>query len=218
MGLAIVKNFGYGMDGKTLDLTIAIPKGSYLKHFWIANQNDIQDNNSTKVGLDYIKAIQNMYKSIDTENAFKKLFEYLGDYTCKETGNIYDLYKLNQDCMWSTDKSVGIGVKVSQNDLTFITMEVYLSNQEASFKVSTQCGEDNTVTIFPLYNLLAIRLKALSYAQFLNGTCTLPADFIDKILQIKAIELATLSEDYYKASTYWNKFYKGTNKRCNCHG
>lgn len=222
MGLAQVKKFGYGLDGKTLELVIAIPQGSYLKHFWIANQNDIQADNSTRVGREYIKAVQNTNKDMDKETAFKKLFNYIGNFTCKDTGNIYDLYSLNQDCIWMDDKSVGIGIKVSQNDLTFITMEVNLLLDNTSFKVPPRCSEDNVITVFPLYNLLAIRLRALSYAQFLGCSCEMPKDFIDKILQIKAIELATQSTEYFKAATYWNKFYKGknivTNKRCNCHG
>lgn len=231
MGLAQVKKFGYGMDGKTLDLVVAVPKGTYLKHFWIANQNDIQADNSTRVGIEYIKAVQSTQKNMDQETAFKKLFEYIGDFTCKDTGNTYDLYRLNQNCGWVDDKAVGIGVRVSQNDLTFITMEVgfpsggdtpYGYGKKSPFKFSMECGEDNVITVFPLYNLLAIRLRALSYAQFLNCACEMPADFIDKLLQIKAIQLANLSNEYYKASVYWNKFYKGknivTNKRCACHG
>lgn len=221
MGLAQVRKFGYGIDGKTLDLVIAIPKGSCLKHFWVANQNDIYADNSTRVGIEYIKAVQNTEENMDKPTAFHKLFEWIGDFTCKDSGNVYDLYRLNQMCMWTSDSKSGIGIRVSQNDLTFITMDVDPATH-TGFKYSECCGEDNTITVFPLYNLLALRLKALSYAQFINCSCEVPADFIDKILQIKAIELANLSNEYYKAATYWNKFYKGknivTNKRCGCHG
>lgn len=228
MGLAQVKKAGYGMDGKTLDFVIAVPKGSYLKHFWIANQNDISADNSTRVGTEYIQAVRNTQKNMTAEKAFHKLFEGIGEMTCKDTGNTYDLYRLNQMCEWISGTSVGIGIRVSQNDLNFITMEVAFPSSDSpygitsSFKISDKCGEDNVITIFPLYNLLAIRLRALSYAQFLGCSCEMPRDFIDKILQIKAIELANQSTEYFKAATYWNKFYKGknivTNKRCNCHG
>lgn len=228
MGLAQVKKYGYGIDGKTLDLVIAVPKGTYLKGFWIANQNDIQADNSTRVGIEYISAIKNLLQNIDTVTAFNKLFKYIGDFTCKDTGYEYDLYQLNQDFSWASVNKVGIGINVSQNDLNFITMEIGYPADNTPYgitqryKDSNDCGSDNIVTVFPLYNLLAIRLRALSYAKFIDCSCEIPADFIDKILQIKAIELANLSQDYYKASVYWNKFYKGknivTNKRCDCHG
>lgn len=216
------------MDGKTLDLLIAVPKDTYLKHFWVANQNDIHADNSTRVGIEYIDAIKSREKNMSRRAAFGKLFEYVEDFTCKDTGNVYNIYRLRPDCAWVTQGRVGIGIPVSQNDLTYITMEVALSSREdpygitKDFKYSDKCGEDSVITVFPLYNLLAVRLRALSYAQFLGCSCEMPADFIDKLLQIKAIELANLSQEYYKASVYWNKFYKGknivTNKRCACHG
>lgn len=229
MGLAQVKNYSYGIDGKTLDLTIAIPTGSYLRHFWIANQNDIQADNSTKAGIEYIEAIRSTEPDMDAEKAFKKLFRYIGDFTCKETGNKYDLYQLNpsSDTRIPTPNGVSTGIGISQNDLTFITMEVSYQNDYTPYGVTqkyqasnkNESGED--ITVFPMYNLLAIRLRALSYAKFINCSCEMPRDFIDKILQIKAIELANSGQDYYKASVYWNKFYKGknivTNKRCDCH-
>lgn len=234
MGLAQVKKFGYGMDGKTLDLVIALPKGSYLKHFWIANQNDIHADNSTRVGIEYIQAVRNVGGvNMSTRAAFGRLFTYKGDFTCKETGNTYALYELNQMCAWDAkeQQASGVGIRVSQNDLNFITMECSFASDDKTpaygqvpdtFKVPTECGEDNVITVFPMYNLLAIRLRALSYAKFIGCSCEMPRDFIDKILQIKAIELANQSTEYYKASMYWNKFYKGknivTNKRCDCHG
>lgn len=220
MGLLKIKKIGYGLDGKTLDLTIAIPEGSTISKFYVANQNDIPVDGSTRVGIEYIQAVKKANNCNVTE-AFEILFNQVGQYTEADTGNIYDVYKLNQNAMWSSDQKSGIGITVSQNDLTYLTMELR-PGKGNTFKYPTECGEDSLTTVYPLYNLLVLRLRALSEARFTECACDTPDEFIDKILQIKTIELATSSRDYYKAAMYWNRFYKGrnigTNKRCGCHG
>lgn len=223
MSLIKIKDSGYGIDGKTLDLIIAIPQGSYLTEFWVANQNDITADNSTHKGVEYIKAIQNINKNMTKKDAFLELFTYLDSYTSKEDGNTYDRYRINPSCASFYNNKARIGITVSQNDLTFITMKVIPQGYGYGFKYSTECGADNTEVVFPLYNLMCLRLRALSYAQFIGCSCDIPLEFIDKILQIEAIKLSICSGNYYKAATYWNKFYGGKNiatniKRCNCHG
>ena len=53
-----------------------------------------------------------------------------------------------------------------------------------------------------------LKLQALKQVRFEGEDCVLTDSFIDKILQIKTIELATTSRDYARAATYWKMFYK----------
>lgn len=224
MGLITVKQFGWGINGKTLDLIISVPKGAILKKFFVANQNDIKPENNTRVGTEYISAIQNTQKGMTLEVAFSKLFDKIGTVDTSDAQVSYDIYRLNQLAMWWHNQRAGVGVYASINDLTFITMELQPAKY-GDFKYSYECGEDNLVTVFPLYNEMAIKLNALQYAKsaMCSCECVIPREFEDKILQIRAIELAVLGKDYYTASTFWNKFFKGipivTRPRpCNCHG
>lgn len=243
MSLIKVIKSGYGLDGNLLDLTIAIPEGSYVRSFYVINQNDVKSDDSTKIeAFDYIKAHKNTQTNMSYSKAFCCKVDGI-DYGVfkKEGGGLeedgvkYSIYKLNPDCKFklsgaNTDK---LGIHVSQNNLTFITLQLSLTdsydNPSSGNNLSEglnwdppQLGEDNSVLVYPLYNINALRLYALSSAKSVECPCKLPDEFIDRILQIRTIEMCLSNKDYYKASVFWNKFFKNkhfaTNNKCVCHG
>jgi hypothetical protein len=73
-----------------------------------------------------------------------------------------------------------------------------------------------------LYNVNALRVYALAAAKNFGNSCELPDTLIDRILQIRTIELCLSAGNYFKASVFWNKFFKNkhivTNSKCICHG
>lgn len=215
MPLINIQNFGWGLDGKTFELTIAIPADCYLDRFYVATQDDIGPDNSTEKGTDYFCKLREYYKTDDPKVIFSILFSKVE--TILINSHTFDVYKLNNPLVGK-----GIYIGMTPNDLTFITMHLNTKNLEHALITSAECGEDNTIRVLPVYNALMIKLRALSFAKFIDCSCDIPSDFIDKILQLKALELALCSNEYYKAATYWIKFYKGknivTNKRCGCHG
>jgi hypothetical protein len=121
---------------------------------------------------------------------------------------------------------------VSQNNITFITLQLNLidsnnnpsSGNNPSYGIGGpfQLGEDDSVLVYPLYNINALRLYALSSAKSVECPCKLPDEFIDRILQIRTIEMCLSNKNYYRASVFWNKFFKNkhfaTNNKCVCHG
>lgn len=221
MSLIHIKEIGYGIKGDTLNMTIAIPKGSYLKEFWVTTQKDIAESDCTaNAGIDYVEGVKNLGIS-SLQTVMDKIFEYQCDYTDTLTNNVYGIYKLKSDFLWVYDKKPGAGINVSRKDLSIITLKLDSDSVPTNFVISSECGEDNTVLRIPLYDLLPARLVALNTAKGLNNICDLPKDFMDKVLQIKLIELALCCNDYCKALFYWHKFFDSEDKvqyvKCGCH-
>lgn len=212
MELIKVNEWGYGIDGKTLDLLISIPKGSFLKRFWVANQDDVEKYNCTKTGIDYIAEVQKFNDNFTYQDAFLKLFKNVGEYTLN--GNCFELYRLIAINEY-------VIVKVSQEDLVFVTMELYPVLPKG-FKISSECGKDNSVIILPLYNECLLRLKALNEMDFIEDCSNLSNEFVNKILLTKAIELSLKCGKYCKAANFWNKLNNSKpikiTKKCKCNG
>ena len=62
----------------------------------------------------------------------------------------------------------------------------------------------------------------MQYVKQVENSCELPRDFINMILQFKAIEYSINSGHFTQAIKYYNKFYKnfsaGVVDSCGCHG
>lgn len=227
MSLIKLKDIGFGLNGKTLDITIAIPTDSYLKNFYVANQNDMVGSCPSEEGIDYIEKVKALNQEISDKEIFLKIFTKLDTETDIKTGNVYDVYQIKPDFIWEafidTDGQPKgkTGVTVSQKDITFIEMKVEGVAVSESFTPSTECGEDSTTLTVPLFTLTHLRLSAIN--SFKRGEdCTLNREFIDKILQIKAIEIAICCRQYCDAAKFWKLFWdkKGVkqSKKCGCHG
>jgi hypothetical protein len=70
MALIKLYKIGYGFDGNVLDITIAIPKDTYIKEFWVANQNNISANSSPFAGINYIEEVRKTEFNMSREKAF----------------------------------------------------------------------------------------------------------------------------------------------------
>ena len=204
MSLIKVLDIGFGLTGSTLDITIAIPKDTYLYSFRVYNNKDVADTNcSDSAGTDYIELY--VEQGFSRKVSFHKVFgDKIDTYSDHVDGKEYDVYKFENG---------EISVKVSQKDLTFVYMELMDSTAET-------CSD--TKLIEPLFNLTPMRLAALDSASQLKDSCNIPRAFINKVLQIKAIEVALCCGAFCGAAKYWNIFYgKGidkTIKKCGCHG
>lgn len=224
MALIKIIDIGYGIDNKTLNITIALPENTYLEHLYVAGSKDMTDTNDTTLGMDYIKKTMTTY-SITAQEAFYKLFENKGIMTpafndTKGSWYIYTLKALDIDL--NIKECIPV---VNKSDINFITFKVNADTITAeNYIQSTDCGTDNTEFILPLYDTMTLKIDALKYYNSDCCTCELPVDFINKILQIRAIELAVCTNNYYKASCLWQQFYTDaanqplTTKTCNCHG
>lgn len=166
MELIHINEYGYGFDGKTLDLEIAIPKDSYLENFWVVSQTEVNEDSTTETGIDILKHVVH---TKSREEAFHKAFSYIGDITDKDNGNIYNIYKLKSDVLYHKGDDVVSGITISKEDLTFVTMRLNISKVDKNFKLPRTCGEDGTVVVLPVYDACAVRLKAFSSVEFILG-------------------------------------------------
>lgn len=201
MSLIKVKDIGFSLTGNKLDITIAIPQNRYLISFLVYNQNNIIGGSCANIGTEYIHD--------HNEEGFRALFgEPISQYTDPDTEQIYDVYTLIDD----TD-ATRINIPVSQKDMTIISMQLSESGNET-------CS-DSKLTV-PLFNLTPMRLAALDTAKSIKNECSIPRAFMDKVLQIKAIEVALCCQAYCEAAKFWKMFYEeGISKpikKCGCHG
>lgn len=217
--MGLIKVIEYGDSNNILTLKVAIPKDSYFSKFYACTQDEITSDNYIK-NNNYIEGAKAPNDSI--EDAFNKMFTYITDYVSDEDGNLYSIYELKNSFVWTLGKDSGVGIKISKEDLLFVTMQLEASSVGKQYIKSSECGCDNTIHTVVLYDDLQIKLDILSYAKFIECSCAVPEEFMDKVLQLKAFELSIYTKNYYKAAQYWIKFYKNKNKvvtkRCGCNG
>lgn len=87
----------------------------------------------------------------------------------------------------------------------------------------TPCGMDNQVSMQAVANLYPIYQKFIQYLKEVSGSCTIPKNFIDFLLQFKALQLSIKTGNYIDSTTYWNKLTQeilinNTTNNCGCHG
>lgn len=84
------------------------------------------------------------------------------------------------------------------------------------------CGFDDEVSVGITFSLCPIYNETMQYVKRVEDSCELPKDFINMILQFKAIEYSINSGHFTQAVKYYNKFYKNLSRSaidsCGCHG
>jgi len=76
----------------------------------------------------------------------------------------------------------------------------------------TPCGMDNITTMGTVTNIYPFYQQAMNYIGEVASNCSIPQNFIDYILKLKALELAVKTGNYPDAIKYYNKFFKGKDK------
>lgn len=87
---------------------------------------------------------------------------------------------------------------------------------------ATPCGYDDINSVGVTFSLCPIYNSTMGYVKETENTCEIPKDFINMILQLKAIQYSVNSGHFTQAVKYYNKFYKNlsvnTFSTCGCHG
>ena len=206
MSLIKLEKIGYGIHHNVLDIEIAIPAYSYIKEFWVANQDQIFSNGVPFSGINYIQEVINTEENMSAEKAFKKLFKEIRSTFINDQE--YKVYTINYDCIIFKNSNIK-GVPINRKDLMFVTacLSTTQSGNDSYGYGSKKIEYTDDVETFTLYDVTALKVKALKYVKLENINEGISDSFIDKILQIKAIEFATVSNDFYRAALYWKKFY-----------
>lgn len=86
----------------------------------------------------------------------------------------------------------------------------------------TPCGFDEATSVGVTFSLCPIYNETMQYVKEVENSCILPKNFINMILQFKAIQYSINSGHFTQAIKYYNKFYKnlsvGTTNSCGCYG
>lgn len=86
----------------------------------------------------------------------------------------------------------------------------------------TPCGYDDINSVGVTFSMCPIYNKAMGYIKEVENTCDIPGNFINIIIQLKAIQYSIDSGHFAQAAKYYNKFYKNlsvnSHHNCGCHG
>lgn len=110
-------------------------------------------------------------------------------------------------------KSIDITISVKEfnnqeTNLNDDILYVYLK-AVGTPSADTPCGQDNEYTMAIAVNLGLVYTKGIDYIKQTEGSCEIPKDFINFILEYKALDLSLKTGNYIQANKYWNKFFKG---------
>lgn len=113
--------------------------------------------------------------------------------------------------------SKALGVTIN-NTMFFVYIVV-----KGTPSIDTPCGMDNQITLGVVANLCPFHQHMVAYMKEIENTCDIPSNFINSILQYKALELSVRTGHYTQAIKYWNKFFQNIqnatiNTGCKCHG
>ena len=87
---------------------------------------------------------------------------------------------------------------------------------------TTPCGFDEEYSMGVTFAFCPIYNTTVQYIREIENSCEIPKNFIDMILQFKAIQYSIDTGHYVQAIKYYNKFFKklniGAHSNCGCHG
>ena len=180
----IINVLEYSLDiDNVLTFTVNIPKGTYIKEFYISDSKDVLANKGVKVENVYINLKS---KYIYPRDCFNALFDKIGG------TNTYDTYVLTDTFTYENNK----GIKLNRSALTFITIVLSPYNN----------SKEDSLT-FPVYDNMLIKTRVLEQAKICKNCnqCSVDNSFIDSLLQLNALEVSLELKDYMFASELWNK-------------
>lgn len=180
----IINVLEYSLDvNDVLTFTVNIPKGTYIKEFYISDSKDVLANKGVKVTDVYLNL---KYKYTSPIACFNALFNKIGG------TNTYDTYVLTDTFTYENGK----GIKLDRDALTFITIVLSPYNNH----------KEDSLT-FPVYDNMLIKTRVLEQAKVCKNCnqCSIDNSFIDSLLQLKALEVSLELKDYMFASELWNK-------------
>ncbi len=209
--MIIVNECRVSQDGKYLTIEAAVDNLSYYDTVYI--DSVYIDTNET-----YISTGQPSEKAI---------YKYTFEAPEVEDSTAINTYRddTNGHVIYQTKGNLvkKIRIILSDIDLSGISNKLFFVYiKAAGLTVEVPCGMDNEYTIGvatylkPLYNMI------MGYIKELNNDCSVPRNFINLILRLKAFIISLKTGHYIEALKWWEKFFNGkivlTSKGCGCNG
>ncbi len=192
-------------DGKSLVIDVAID-----------NDNYFQDVYLDSIAID----TQDTYTSNTPSNkAF--VLSVRKDIVTKYPNSIIE----SGDAIVDTDKIKSLKITLDTTDIGIDLKKNLLfvyTTSTGTPAPDTPCGCDVSTIVKPVINNFELYKSIIPYIEEISTSCSEPLGFINRELQIKAIEYAIKSNNYLLAIRYWNKYFinniSTTIKSCNCNG
>jgi hypothetical protein len=188
-------------DNKSLIIDVSVDSDSCfsdvtLDTIIIDNQNTYIDNGPSSNPILSIN-IKEYYTKVLTESSceYAQVYSESQEYKCyiKDSKNIRLLINLEDYNIKSTD-----------------ILFVYVISEG-----TPTCEIVKPYILGTVVNLYYIYTNAMNYIRETECNCSIPKNFIDFILRLKALELCIKTGNYIKAIKYWNKLnIKPSNKCC----
>lgn len=190
-------------DNKYLIIDVSVDSDSCfddvtLDTIIVDNQDTYVDNGPSS----------NPMLSIDVKEHYTKV---LTETDCEYT----PIYSESQEyeCYVKDGKSIRVLVRLDDYNIksTDILFVYVMSNGTPS------CEVDKSYILGTVVNLYTIYSKAMNYIRGIECDCSIPKNFIDFILRLKALELCIKTGNYTKAIKYWNRLNINPSNEC-CYG
>jgi hypothetical protein len=179
-------------DGRHLIIDVSVRSEAYYKNVYL--DSIIIDNQDTYVG---------------SGPSSEPVYSYsVPDETSELTGKTYSQKHIRLDLT---------PLDLNLDGLLFVYVRT-----KGSPTMDVPCGMDNITTMGTVSNMYPFYQQAMNYIKELANNCSVPQNFIDYILRLKALELSVRTGNYPDAINYYNRFFSGKAKSsirkggCNC--
>lgn len=197
-------------DSKYLVIDVSIDNESYYDNVYLDSiAIDNQDTYITNGPSTKAKVITIRKNKLDKVYANNQ--EVLVDDT-----NIFveGTDKLKHVTLYLTSKDLGFNLS---KDMLFV-----YTIATGTPAVDTPCGYDINTILSVVINHYEVYKSIIPFIKEIANSCNAPLSFINRELQLKAIEYALKSSNYILAIKYWKKFFINTinsvTTNCKCNG
>lgn len=116
--------------------------------------------------------------------------------------------------------------EVEKNDFNNIninqTMFFVYAEAKGTPSPEPPCGGDNSKSLGITFALCPIYNQIMAYIKGVENTCEIPMEFVNLMLQYKAIQYSINSGHFLQAARFYKKFYGDlpvtSSRNCGCHG
>ena len=198
-------------DNKCLVIDVAIDDGSYYKDIYLDTVSiDTQDTFVTNGPSDNAKVFTIRKDKLDKVYVNDK--EVLVD---NENVYVEGTDKVKHAKLYLTAKELGV-------DLTKDMLFVY-TIATGTPAPDTPCNCDVNKILSVVVNTYEVYKSIIPLIKEIGELCKDPISFIDRELQIKAVEYSIKNSNYLLAIKYWKKYFMdntitSSSNKCNCNG
>lgn len=187
MGIVKFDEVRIDQECGTLTIEVSIPNEEYFEDVYI--KDFLIDNQDTYVGNGY-PSCNPIFPKVEAN------LELLSK-----------VYNIKAD---SFDKPKRVKIVLTSKDIDLKGILFIYVRVEGMPKPNTPCGKDGITSMHTVTNLYPFYQQGMNFVKELSDNCSVPSDFIDWYLRVKAMQLSIHTGNYTEAIKYYNKFFKNS--------